>query len=425
MKKKHRTGIFLFLCISLLLPVLAGAAEYYVAPSGSDSNPGTLSQPWKTVKKAAGTLRAGDTAYFRAGTYQEYNVTFSNSGSSGSPITLKGYPGETAVIDGANYGIVFEIQNRDYITLDSLTIRRGNLANIRIAYDYPATGITIQNCDLKEFVANDNSATVYINTSGAENILIQNNVIHDVQGYHGNAAGIIVFKAGTLTIRNNVIYTTNIGIYYKHSTSNGKVTTIENNLIYDQDRWGILVSKSDAVIRNNVIRDTVAPGIQIFEESADCSALVSSNNQILHNTIVNNESGIILERSTSCQGAYNTMVKDNLIYTVTGSEFRGLSVWPYYSGSDGSRTTFDHNLLYSSNLPSPVRVLNSFYPLSSAPLSGSGNLQTEPLFRDYANKDLTLQPSSPGKGAASDGKDMGADMALVGIRVAPSPPVLR
>ena len=227
MKTAHRIGryLFLLLSISFLLPALAVAAEYYVSTYGSDSNPGTLSQPWKTVKKATSTLRAGDTAYFRGGTYQEYNITFSNSGSTGNPITLKGYPGETAIIDGANNGIVFEIQNRNHITLDSLTIRRGNLANIRIAYDYPATNITIQNCELKEFVANDNSATIYVNTSGAENILIQNNLIHSVQGYHGNAAGIIIFRGGTLTIRNNVIYSTNIGIYYKHSTANGKVTT--------------------------------------------------------------------------------------------------------------------------------------------------------------------------------------------------------
>jgi len=38
------------------------AAEYYVAPTGSDSNPGTQASPWGTVQKAASTAAAGDTS---------------------------------------------------------------------------------------------------------------------------------------------------------------------------------------------------------------------------------------------------------------------------------------------------------------------------------------------------------------------------
>ncbi len=47
------------------------AATYYVSTSGSDSNPGTQSQPWKTIQKAANTVAAGDTVTVDAGTYNE------------------------------------------------------------------------------------------------------------------------------------------------------------------------------------------------------------------------------------------------------------------------------------------------------------------------------------------------------------------
>jgi chitinase len=41
---------------------------YYVAKTGSDSNPGTESSPWLTIGHAAATATAGDTVYVGAGT---------------------------------------------------------------------------------------------------------------------------------------------------------------------------------------------------------------------------------------------------------------------------------------------------------------------------------------------------------------------
>ncbi|MBI5043493.1 MAG: hypothetical protein HZC10_06635 [Nitrospirae bacterium] len=75
-------------------------------------------------------------------------------------------------------------------------------------------------------------------------------------------------------------------------------------------------------------------------------------------------------------------------------------------------STFDHNLIYSSSFSSPIRVLGNYYTTATAPLTGTGNIQQAPIFKDYANKDFTLQPNSPGYKAASDGYDMGADTSL-------------
>ena len=65
---------------------------FYVAPPGSDSNPGTEAQPWKTIQKAANALIAGDTVYIKAGTYRE-QVSPKNSGTVGKYIVYKAYPG--------------------------------------------------------------------------------------------------------------------------------------------------------------------------------------------------------------------------------------------------------------------------------------------------------------------------------------------
>jgi Right handed beta helix region len=61
---------------------------YYVSPTGSDSAPGTSVAPWRTIQKAADTLRAGQTAIVAAGKYGE-RVSVSHSGTSAAPITLQ------------------------------------------------------------------------------------------------------------------------------------------------------------------------------------------------------------------------------------------------------------------------------------------------------------------------------------------------
>ncbi|NLE33824.1 MAG: DUF1565 domain-containing protein, partial [Bacteroidales bacterium] len=47
----------------------AYAQPYYVAATGSDSNSGTLTAPFKTITKAVSVVKAGETIYVRGGTY--------------------------------------------------------------------------------------------------------------------------------------------------------------------------------------------------------------------------------------------------------------------------------------------------------------------------------------------------------------------
>lgn len=46
------------------------AATYYINPStGSDSNPGTQSQPWQTIPHAIASIKTGDTVILDTGIY--------------------------------------------------------------------------------------------------------------------------------------------------------------------------------------------------------------------------------------------------------------------------------------------------------------------------------------------------------------------
>jgi hypothetical protein len=85
----------------------ARAAEYYVAPTGSDSAAGTMAAPFATLQKGINTAAPGDTVWIRGGTYKittpassAAGVNFSKSGTSDTNrIKYWAYPGEVPVFD--------------------------------------------------------------------------------------------------------------------------------------------------------------------------------------------------------------------------------------------------------------------------------------------------------------------------------------
>jgi uncharacterized repeat protein (TIGR02059 family) len=125
--------ILVFLCISITV----NATTYYVSTSGSDSNPGTITQPWATWQKGFNSISAGDILYIRGGTYTRVAGGSTNmfgvrvdglKGTSASHFTISAYPGETPTLDcsslntttSQNVGI--GIYNSNYVDLIGLTV---------------------------------------------------------------------------------------------------------------------------------------------------------------------------------------------------------------------------------------------------------------------------------------------------------------
>ena len=100
----------LTLLIVLSTPVIS---KIYVAPNGSDSNPGTMDQPLESLQKAQGLASPGDTVYVRGGTYKVRQDQISKvvsslfacityldkSGTEGHTIKYWAYPGERPIFD--------------------------------------------------------------------------------------------------------------------------------------------------------------------------------------------------------------------------------------------------------------------------------------------------------------------------------------
>src|SRR5689334_8107505 len=76
-------------------------SAYYVATGGSNTNPGSLGLPFRTIQKAASVARAGDVVYVRAGTYRE-TITPARSGTASAPITFQPYRNEAVTVSGAD-----------------------------------------------------------------------------------------------------------------------------------------------------------------------------------------------------------------------------------------------------------------------------------------------------------------------------------
>jgi len=80
-------------------PLAGGPARFVHPVAGDDAAEGSLEKPWKTIQHAMEKLQPGDTLYLRGGSYFE-NVYCSVQGTPEKPITIRSYPGETAILDG-------------------------------------------------------------------------------------------------------------------------------------------------------------------------------------------------------------------------------------------------------------------------------------------------------------------------------------
>ena len=94
-----RPPLFLLLCSALFSISTAGI--FFVAPDGSDSDNGTIDEPFGSLSKGATEASAGDTVYIRGGTFEmNRGITIQKSGASDDRrICFVAYQKERPVFD--------------------------------------------------------------------------------------------------------------------------------------------------------------------------------------------------------------------------------------------------------------------------------------------------------------------------------------
>jgi chitodextrinase len=301
---------------------------YYVSTSGSDSNAGTISQPWLTVQKALDTLQPGEKALVRAGTYAQ-DLVMSRAGTSSAPLTIAAYPGETATLHAAS------------TSGDTWPIRfTTGAAYVRVQ------GFVIENA------IGTSSANVYV--AGTANHI----EISDSEIRYSQDQGI--FTEATTS--------------YVHLLRNDIHDNGWNHAPGQHQSHGIYIEGANHLMANNAVYDhPYGFGIQIYDDGNDMV--------VVNNTITGaGHSGIVVGGSG---GVYNITIRNNVIASNSAYGVNMSSTCPT------SGVVIDSNVFYS-NPSGSVKT-----SVCQSAVTVGWNHTGDPLFVDYANRDLRLQSSSP------------------------------
>ena len=285
----------------------------YVSPTGNDDTAtGALDRPYKSINAALAEAHPGDTIILRGGTYREGE----NVRVRIPDITIKSAKGEWAIIDLTTYNPGCDEDSGVYFDVDS---SGGKLQSVEVMggfyavctetkWDWGdpadrggASDIVIEDC-----VLHDSRYDVVKVKPNCDNITIRYNEIYNSgqafanrpKNGEDNAEGIDIVNGDNILIQNNYIHDIcSNAIYAKGGATD---VIIENNRIECAYGGGILVGFDTSpeffdikvnpkyyenirgVVRNNLIVDTGWEGIGLY---------ASKDAQIYNNTLINTANG--------------------------------------------------------------------------------------------------------------------------------------
>ena len=229
---------------------------YYLAPTGKDSNAGSISAPWLSIYAALPKLHAGDTLLVRGGSYSFGGVNYTTVvGTQAAPITVSNYPGETPVFTGTTTpaDFLYFSGSSAWVTIQGLTVQGGGVTtdsngSSLLGFIDSANHITVQGMRLVGSSGwGSEQHLAYIAAASVKNITFTGNTFDGggclcgglLHMYHDpNAANVVVtgntFTHGDqgimiwasisgLQISNNTFSSFRIAI--RHHNSSGTVVT--------------------------------------------------------------------------------------------------------------------------------------------------------------------------------------------------------
>jgi hypothetical protein len=305
---------------------MATGVVYYVSSSGNDTNPGTITEPWRTIQHAADALVAGDTVYIRAGTYYE-QVIPANSGSNGNVITYAAYPGEVVTIDGTGVNVpefegLFVLVSRSYIRVSGLRVINSNYYGI-VAEN--SSYITIDN----NYTYNTYSSG--ISTWGCNHVVVDHN---EVAGacYGPWQESLSISNTDTFEVSNNRVHDVmpgtdgKEGISIKDASTHGKV---HGNQVYNLNRVGLYVDAEaghlyDVEVYQNVVHHIEAMGFDLASEQGGLLENIRLYNNISYDNLV----GLWLSACCIATHPFKdiTIINNTFAYNGRGTWGGGISI---------------------------------------------------------------------------------------------------
>lgn len=454
-----------FLGSCFIVSHLAAATTYWVAPTGSDTASGTRDAPWATPHHAVAQAVAGDTIVVREGLYPfDAPLQLDRSGTAEAPITLRGYPGERPVFDGAGYlntreavnsGLI-DIRGQSHWRLINLHVRNSHVYGFRVGDDAShvdiiecsatetyGPGIGLWNCSHLRVLHNEvtrsntNRMRLHIDprrgpgreaiheaisTGGATHFEIAFNHVH-----HGDKEGIDIkeVSAHGRVHHNYVHHMPRQGLYADAWFGVLEDVTFEHNVVHDCE-WGIGLSSEgagaemlDVRIRHNLFVDNHGSGVfaTLWNQNGPRRGVLIAHNTFVRNGSADQFSGPTGNIDLRSSRVFDFTVVNNLC--VDGGTFEIATFDdPALGGLDqlaDQRIHISHNFIGSftpMDPPPAVRVPDDS-PIYARyrrayPIPGDNPILGAPGFRDPTRGDYLLRADSVARAA---GIPLGDDSA--------------
>jgi pectate disaccharide-lyase len=269
---------------------LSGAR--YVSTTGSDAQAGTRAKPWRTIQNALDTLKPGETAVVRAGVYRE-SLVMNRAGTASAPITIRAYPGETAVVRPAGSGDMdYPLRitsGAAYFRFQGFVVENAPLdttVNVYVAAQdrpYPHD-IEISRCEIRR-----STGTGLLVEPNSRRVRVLGNVVHDngIGTVHQHQG--IYFQGRDGVIERNIVYGQPNGFGIQLRAGADRVLVASNTAVGN--------SLSGIVVENTATRVTVVNNISAYNGGSAINGYDSGEGSVLpgnvahHNLGFGNESG--------------------------------------------------------------------------------------------------------------------------------------
>ena len=474
--KKLRLFSLIVAC-AISFPTLIAASAHYVSPTGKASwaQSTAITSPCSVAVAFANAV-AGDTTYFRAGTYRTpkrntgtsanytsydgyYNPV--NSGNPGNPIVFMAYPGELLLFTGLGggtadetsgsvnvYATIFGTKNHSYLTFDGFSLQSDTgkkMARMVIGIDHSdATTwqghVTVKNCLFNGGSIKNNSDdnNEGLRIEGNNWITVSNCKFtqYNNSTQDHNTGGIKMYWDTSCTIDNCEFDSSTVGCYVKEANPKTTVSNCFFNGSYIDFFMGagIPPSLTDSLIfKNNIVINSSYFGFY-WEGAGTDSGATSNDFQIYNNTFygnyINVHFGFVIP-------GHGPIFYNNIIYGNSNTTYN-LATDDYSKGWESHLKQLDHNQwgtpwktiwigenvrnLFYTSLASwkSCGKLDSAYnaDCGSNTNPGCGDSASNPLFVNSSGKfnqfsDFALAPNSPCKGTGRDGANMGANTSSI------------